>query len=156
MLEIEVLTMSKTIKYQKHMTQDDRVVIEKGLDQSKSLKSIAIELDKDPTTISKDIKKHRSFQEHNKFNDKPFRCSNFNSCTKKNLCDSLPVSCRKNCKNCPHCHVHCPDYVPYDYHCPLTDKAPYVCNGCPKKQVVDLINTITELLVPIENTKLFL
>ena len=32
--------MSKTIKYQKHMNQYDRVVIEKGLDLSKSLKSI--------------------------------------------------------------------------------------------------------------------
>ncbi|MBP3717933.1 MAG: helix-turn-helix domain-containing protein, partial [Eubacterium sp.] len=49
--------MKNTIKYQKHMNQDDRVVIEKGLDQSKSLKSIASELGKDPTTISKEIKK---------------------------------------------------------------------------------------------------
>lgn len=115
------------------MNQDDRIVIEKGLEQSKSLRSIAFELDKDPTTVSKEIKKHRSFQEHNKFNDKPYRCANFNTCTKKNLCEPHPVSCRKLCRNCPHCHVHCPDYIPYDYHCPLTDKAPYVCNGCPKK-----------------------
>ena len=71
--------MSNTIKYQKHMNQDDRIVIEKELDQSKSLKAIALNLGKDPTTISKEIKKHRSFQEHNKFNDKPYRCSNFTS-----------------------------------------------------------------------------
>lgn len=31
------------------------------------------------------------------------------------------------------CHKHCPDFIPYDYHCKLTDKAPYVCNGCQKK-----------------------
>jgi len=125
--------MKNTIKYQKHMNQDDRVVIEKGLDQSKSLKSIALELGKDPTTISKEIKKHRSFQEHNKFNDKPFRCMNYTSCTRKDLCEPHPVSCKKQCRNCPHCHVKCPDYIPFDYNCPLTDKAPYVCNGCPKK-----------------------
>lgn len=42
------------------MTQDNRVVIEKGLDASKPLSSIAAELGKDPTTISKEIKKHRA------------------------------------------------------------------------------------------------
>ena len=49
---------------QKHMTLDDRISIEKGLDQHLSLRSIALQLGKDPTTISKEIKKHRSFQEH--------------------------------------------------------------------------------------------
>ena len=46
------------------MTLDDRISIEKGLDQHLSLRSIALQLGKDPTTISKEIKKHRSFQEH--------------------------------------------------------------------------------------------
>lgn len=41
--------------------------------------------------------------------------------------------CKKECKYCPRCHKHCPDFIPYDYHCKLTDKAPYVCNGCQKK-----------------------
>ena len=51
--------MSKKIETnQKHMTQDNRVVIEKGLDASKPLSTIAAELGKDPTTISKELKKH--------------------------------------------------------------------------------------------------
>ena len=37
---------------QKHMTLDDRISIEKGLDQHLSLRSIALQLGKDPTTIS--------------------------------------------------------------------------------------------------------
>ena len=41
---------------QKHMTLDDRISIEKGLDQHLSLRSIALQLGKDPTTISKEIK----------------------------------------------------------------------------------------------------
>lgn len=62
--------MSKKIETnQKHMTQDNRVVIEKGLDAFKPLSTIAAELGKDTTTISKEIKKHRAFQEHNKFNE---------------------------------------------------------------------------------------
>ena len=54
--------MSKKIETnQKHMNQDNRVVIEKRLDTSTPLSAIAAELGKDPTTISKEIKKHRSF-----------------------------------------------------------------------------------------------
>ena len=51
------------------MTMDDRIVIEKGLDQNQSFRSIATQLGKAPTTFSKEIKKHRSFQEHNHFNE---------------------------------------------------------------------------------------
>ena len=45
---------------QKHMTMDQRIIIEKGLDQGSSIRSIALQLGKDPTTISKEIKKHRT------------------------------------------------------------------------------------------------
>ena len=41
--------------------------------------------------------------------------------------------CKRECKRCPKCHTFCKDYIPFDYHCPKTDKAPYVCNGCPKR-----------------------
>ena len=57
------------------MTLDDRISIEKGLDQHLSLRSIALQLGKDPTTISKEIKKHRSFQEHNRFNEPANKCA---------------------------------------------------------------------------------
>ena len=29
--------------------------------------------------------------------------------------------------------TNCKDFVPFDYSCPKTKKAPYVCNGCSKK-----------------------
>ena len=54
---------------QKHMTMDQRIIIEKGLDQGSSIRSIALQLGKDPTTISKEIKKHRTIQEHSPFNE---------------------------------------------------------------------------------------
>ena len=125
--------MSKKIETnQKHMTQDNRVVIEKGLDASKPLSSIAAELGKDPTTISKEIKKHRAFQEHNKFNEPAFRCALAKDCHKKHVC-STELFCQRECKRCSKCHNFCKDYVPFDYSCPKTKKAPYVCNGCLKK-----------------------
>lgn len=114
------------------MHQDNRVVIEKGLDISKTMSAIAEELGKDPTTIAKEIKKHRVFQEHNKFNESAFRCALAKDCQKKHVCSTL-LFCKKECKRCPKCHSFCNDYKPFDYHCPLTDKAPFVCNGCKKK-----------------------
>lgn len=125
--------MSKKIETnQKHMNQDNRVVIEKRLDASVSFRAIDIELGKDPTTIAKEVKKHRVFQGHNKFNEKPYRCANARDCHRKNVCSTV-LFCRRECRNCNKCHIYCLDYKPFDYHCPLTDKAPFVCNGCPKK-----------------------
>lgn len=114
------------------MNQDNRVVIEKRLDASVSFRAIGIELGKDSTTIAKEVKKHRVFQEHNKFNEKPYRCANARECHKKNVCSTV-LFCKRECRNCNKCHIYCMDYKPFDYHCPLTDKAPFVCNGCPKK-----------------------
>lgn len=126
--------MSKKIQTnQKHMDQEDRIIIEKGLDGSKPMRTIASELGKDPTTISKEIKKHRILQKHNSFNEKPNRCALAKDCHRKNLCKTYAPICRRECRHCPHCHSHCPDFTPFDYHCPLTDKAPFVCNGCKKK-----------------------
>ena len=134
MSAVEMRYMSKKMQTnQKHMTQDNRITIEKGLDTSKPMSTIASELSKDPTTISKEIKKHRILQKHNTFNEKPNRCALAKDCHRKDLCKTYAPICKRECRHCPQCHKHCPDFVPFDYHCPLTDKAPFVCNGCNKK-----------------------
>lgn len=76
---------------QKHMTLDDRISIEKGLDQHLSLRSIALQLGKDPTTISKEIKKHRSFQEHNRFNEPANKCALAKDCKRKIFVVPMPL-----------------------------------------------------------------
>ena len=43
----------------KHLTIEDRILIEYSLDQNYSLKLISKKLEKDPTTISKEIKRNR-------------------------------------------------------------------------------------------------
>ena len=99
--------MAKKIQTnQKHLTQDDRVTIEKCLDAKTTLCHIAQELGKDPTTIAKEIKKRRTFQQHNTFNDKPNRCALAPSCHRKNLCEIFAPICKKECKYCPRCHKH--------------------------------------------------
>lgn len=73
------------------MTLDDRISIEKGLDQHLSLRSIALQLGKDPTTISKEIKKHRSFQEHNRFNEPANKCALAKDCKRKIFVVPMPL-----------------------------------------------------------------
>ena len=46
---------------QKHLTLDNRVFIEKCLDQNMTMKDIAKPLCKDPSTISKEIRSHLVF-----------------------------------------------------------------------------------------------
>lgn len=112
------------------MTMDQRIMIEKGLDQGRSLRSIALQLGKDPTTISKEIKKHRSFQEHNHFNESKNKYALIKDCKKKNICGIYAPVCKRMCKLCNHCNSHCDDFTPHSYHCPKLDKAPFVCNAC--------------------------
>ena len=126
--------MSKAIPgNHKHMTQDDRISIEKGLDASLSLRKIAEKIGKDPSTISKEIKKHRTAHKHNTFNEPPNKCALYNSCKKKHLCGDRSPSCSNACRSCYLCNRICPDFTQRSYHCDFLDKAPFVCNGCTKK-----------------------
>ena len=52
---------------QKHLTLEDRNYIEQALNQNMTFKEIGKFLSKDPTTISKEIKKHRTRKEASKF-----------------------------------------------------------------------------------------
>ena len=73
---------------QKHLTLSDRNDIQLGLERGETFKAIAQSILKDPTTVSKEVKRNRLVRE--------------------STCDNLP--------------------------CPLLDKAPFVCNGCPKRR----------------------
>ncbi len=118
---------------QKHMTMDQRIIIEKGLDQGSSIRSIALQLRKDPTTISKEIKSTVIIQEHSPFNESKTNVCSTERLQKKehlwNLCSGM----QKMCKLCNHCNSHCDDFTPRSYHCSKLDKAPFVCNACSKK-----------------------
>ena len=55
----------------KHLTLEDRKLIERGLDLDKSAKEIASWIEKDATTVSKEVKLNRIFKSANPFNQKP-------------------------------------------------------------------------------------
>ena len=81
-----------------HLSFDERQTIKNRLDKKESFKSIARELGRDCTTISKEIKNHISFKKtgswgHN-FND----CINRFNCPITNLCSD--ITCKNdNCYN---------------------------------------------------------
>ena len=119
--------MTKEIHTQKHMTLSDRIFIEQSLANHDSFKDIASVLKKDPSTISKEIRKHRSFKEGSHYNLKN-NCSLLSSCQHLRICDGKLCNylCKRS-KTCD-CTRHCPDFTPYL--CPKLTKTPYVCNGC--------------------------
>lgn len=128
--------MSKDIRgNQKHLSLADRISIEKQLDANISFKEIARSLSKDPTTISKEIRKHRlvkhpsSFASHN-------HCALVKDCNHVNVC-RMTYSCGRLCKRCKTCNSKCPDFTPK--RCPQNSRAPYVCNGCDSKNGCRLI-----------------
>ncbi len=129
--------MSRKIKgNQKHMTMDDRAYIEEALQRSMNFKEIAKYLHKDPTTISKEVKKHRIKQKPSNFNHGGHnQCKHMHACQKRDIC-STGKHCRFPCRQCDNCNLVCPDFE--QNICPKTVKAPFVCNGCERKSACRL------------------
>lgn len=118
----------------KHLTVEDRLYIENSLNTDMSFKDIARYLCKDPSTISKEIKKHRLSEYHSGkgffYNAQNFCTKRFH-CHKTNVCGKI-ILCDIKCTSCPSCNHHCKDFV--KERCNRIDRAPYVCNGCDKSR----------------------
>lgn len=116
---------------QKHLSLQDRLYIEKALSSATSFKDIARFLCKDPSTISKEVKKHRLSDWYHKgtfYNAHNF-CIHRYHCRKTNVCGKI-ILCGIKCTSCPSCNQTCRDFA--RERCGRLDKAPYVCNGCDK------------------------
>lgn len=110
------------------MSIENRETILEGLNNNLSFSKISKLINKDRTTISKEIKKHRILHE----SKDPLRkkCAKLNSCSITGLCPY--VNCHnKLCKTCNQCSSICTDFV-LDI-CERLVKPPYVCNGCPTR-----------------------
>lgn len=113
----------------KHLNLSDRTTIEAELDKGSSFKHIALALDKDPSTISKEVRSHLTIETVGGFRRKYNACVSRYQCTKSRICHPCKAPRRyKLCKSCGLCNAVCPEFVPYD--CPRLAKPPYVCNGC--------------------------
>lgn len=119
---------------QSHLTLSDRNYIEQALNQNMTFKEIGKFLSKDPTTIAKEIKKHRIMKEPSNFTGYSNVCKNRKSCKKKNVCGK---NCNKQCSFCSVCNKRCSDFE--EEVCPSLLQTPYVCNPCSHKGSCRLI-----------------
>lgn len=112
--------------YQKHLTILNREDIEKLLKMDFKFYQIADNIQKHPTTISKEIINNRTQHKPSNFNNKLNFCKHKDKCSLKNVCNS---NCHTECRRCGKCNSVCKDYE-LDI-CPRLSKPPYVCNACP-------------------------
>ena len=114
-----------------HLTLSDRIAIEVGLRERKSFSAIAVELGKDPTTISKEIRTHIKFKQAAGYNPCVIRkdCKHYGD-----LCHPCKFTYGKSCHSCyqAKCFEACPDFL--QAQCSKLSKPPYVCNGCQQRQ----------------------
>ena len=129
-----------TNHYQKHFTLDDRIKIQKIISEHRDesgnltilLKDIGKMLENDPSTISKEVKKHRIFKPAKDTDN--FRlfnqiCEHFDKC---NLHYNNAYNWKSYIKNNTKCIKKCQNFK--EKVCPFLKRFPWVCNGCPKSK----------------------
>ena len=119
----------------KHLTLSDRFYIEQELLQGSSFKKIGGMLQKDPTTISKEILRNAKIipGEHHRYRI-CYYCRLYKVCKLRGSdtaihCDSAHT-CRYACRYCQQKNVPelCEKFSPWQ--CDRPNRPPYVCNTC--------------------------
>ena len=112
-----------------HLSLSERIKIESMLESGISLNKIAENLQRSPSTISREIIKHLEKSDKVFYGRIPNRCINRKTCTIKNLCKRYISDCRKSsCSLCKYCNLECLDFQ--EEICENLSSSPYVCNGC--------------------------
>lgn len=91
-----------------HLTLEDRKKVQEGLEKGLSRTEIAKNINKDISTVAKEIKNRRKLKPRNPFNN--------------------PITCTKF-KECKICHGKCSEYE--EIKCTRRDRKIGVCNLCP-------------------------
>jgi len=115
---------------QKHLNLESRILIETLLNERSSFKSIAKQLGKDCTTISKEIKSHIFFDKSGAYGKAFNDCKSafLHQCSVQKICKRCSGNPNRPCWACGKCTSSCISYEKYI--CPKLSKPPYVCNGC--------------------------
>ena len=113
----------------KHLTLQDRQRIEQMLNAGKTFSEIALALDKNKSTVSREVQAHRFSVRVGAVGVGYNACKNRYGCKKIHICGTCNSPKKfKLCHRCSICNLHCPDFEKED--CPRHTKPPYVCNGC--------------------------
>ena len=116
----------------KHLTLELRYEIEHGLNNNLSFKAIGVLIDKDCTTVSKEVKCHRIFEKSGAYG-RPFNdCIHRLSCNQYKICTECRYPHKAKCSLCQLCNSNCSLYNKET--CSRLSKPPYVCNACEEKK----------------------
>ena len=123
---------TKATGNKKHLTLADRTAIEHGISCGENFTQIAHRINKDSSTISKEIRRHLFRVPHfqNETQRKRSECEHYQNCGKQHICGNQ--TCNSLCWKCrpKRCSMYCPDFTPRL--CDRLKKPPYVCNDCPQ------------------------
>ena len=112
-----------------HLTLENRQMIEHMLNDKHNLAEIARALQKNRSTIGREIKAHITIRRTGGEGFCYNNCAIRYSCTRTQICYPCKAFRKqKLCRRCSLCNVNCKWYVPDS--CKKLLKAPYVCNGC--------------------------
>jgi len=116
----------------KRLTLYERQKIEEGLDARLGFRELARLLERDPSTISREVKSNR-YRKDRKQSGRKFGCREKKECRVQKLCPTCSMS-GVLCRSCPtfDCRGRCPIYRKQEQ-CPQLNCSPWVCNGCTKK-----------------------
>lgn len=92
-----------------HLTVQERIIIEKGIENGSTKAAIALTIGKDKSTFGKEIKKHRELVHKSSYK---INCANMKNCSHNHVCDN------------------CADFKPFT--CNRRDRSPGACSGCSK------------------------
>ena len=92
-----------------HLTVQERIIIEKGIENGSTKAAIALTIGKDKSTVGKEIKKHRELVHKSSYK---INCANMKNYSHNHVCDN------------------CADFKPFT--CNRRDRSPGACNGCSK------------------------
>ena len=108
-----------------HLTHAQRTLIENGLKNRESFRTIAQRIGKSPSSVSRESLKHRVDSEKGAYGRVTNRCVHRRHCEQLGLCD---LSCSRRCSACAKCNTVCPRFE--EEKCKRLEAPPYVCNGC--------------------------
>ncbi len=113
-----------------HLTLNDRISVEKGLDQWLSLKEIGQSIGKDPTSVSKEVRRHRIEKPRN-ISITRNNCEHRATCNQRESCHWASVCKRQACRGCIRCIDQCQQFKAIA--CKMLAQGKLVCNGCHRK-----------------------
>jgi len=111
----------------KHFSLSERISIETYLREGYSFKAIGRELNRNCTTIAKEVKNHITYKKTGGYGRVFNNCLLRRDCVYSKLCAN-PGCKHRYCSFCSKCSSFCKDFK--EEKCLKLQKPPYVCNSC--------------------------